>query len=91
MREGRLLAEDSPDRLLTTFGCDTLEDVFLRLCKQQEDGQLRELELADEQLNGVLQNGESTSSIAMSDMGHGSLDVSLLIEVNGNDNKFHRS
>lgn len=78
MREGRLLAEESPETLITLFRCDTLEDVFLILCKQQEEGHLRELEyLADDQRNGGLQNAESASSMAMSEIGHGSLDVSF--------------
>lgn len=32
MRSGRMLAQDSPDRLLNDFNCETLEDVFLKLC-----------------------------------------------------------
>ncbi|XP_028968797.1 ABC transporter G family member 20 [Galendromus occidentalis] len=32
MRSGRMLAEDSPERLLEDFHCETLEDVFLQLC-----------------------------------------------------------
>ena len=33
MRAGRLLAEERPSTLLTKYGLDSLEDVFLRLCK----------------------------------------------------------
>ncbi|KAK9730736.1 ABC transporter [Popillia japonica] len=76
MREGRLLAEDSPERLLNLFRCDTLEDVFLILCMRQEEGQLSDLEYnIDEHQNGGLQSAESASSIALSEMGHGSLDI----------------
>ena len=32
MRSGRLLAQDSPHNLLSTYGLDSLEDVFLQLC-----------------------------------------------------------
>jgi hypothetical protein len=32
MRDGRILAEDSPEDLLATHGVPTLEDVFLRIC-----------------------------------------------------------
>lgn len=35
MRGGRLLAEQSPERLLATYGCDNLEDVFLKLSREQ--------------------------------------------------------
>nr|CAH7760500.1 unnamed protein product [Callosobruchus chinensis] len=36
MRNGELLAEDAPEQLLITFGCSTLEDVFLKLSRQQD-------------------------------------------------------
>lgn len=32
MRQGRLLAENSPDQLMADHALDTLEDVFLKLC-----------------------------------------------------------
>lgn len=32
MRQGRLLAENSPDQLMAEYSLDTLEDVFLKLC-----------------------------------------------------------
>ena len=32
MRQGRLLAENSPDQLMADHNLDTLEDVFLKLC-----------------------------------------------------------
>ena len=32
MRVGKLLAEDSPDNLLSRFSKPSLEDVFLELC-----------------------------------------------------------
>jgi hypothetical protein len=35
MRGGCLLAEQSPDNLLVTFSCDNLEDVFLKLSREQ--------------------------------------------------------
>ncbi|KAF4529689.1 hypothetical protein B566_EDAN010775 [Ephemera danica] len=35
MRNGVLLAEDTPNELLSLYGCDSLEDVFLLLCKKQ--------------------------------------------------------
>ncbi|KRT81367.1 hypothetical protein AMK59_5794, partial [Oryctes borbonicus] len=76
MREGRLLAEESPEKLMNLFRCETLEEVFLILCKQQEEGQLRELEyMLEDQQNGFLHNAESQSSMAMSEIGQGSLDV----------------
>jgi ABC-type glutathione transport system ATPase component len=37
MRHGRLLAEDAPERLLHRFRCSSLEDVFLHLCKSEQE------------------------------------------------------
>jgi hypothetical protein len=37
MRDGTLLAEDSPDSLIRKFECDNLEDVFLMLSRRQEE------------------------------------------------------
>uniref|UniRef100_A0A8D8X121 ABC transporter G family member 20 n=3 Tax=Cacopsylla melanoneura TaxID=428564 RepID=A0A8D8X121_9HEMI len=35
MRSGRLLAEESPQVLLQTYGCQSLEEVFLKLSRKQ--------------------------------------------------------
>lgn len=35
MRSGKFLAEESPTNLMNMHGCDTLEDVFLKLSKEQ--------------------------------------------------------
>ncbi|RVE44049.1 hypothetical protein evm_011286 [Chilo suppressalis] len=35
LRDGQLLAEDSPEELLRKFDCDTLEDAFLKLALRQ--------------------------------------------------------
>lgn len=35
MRAGRLLAEESPQELLTKYRCSNLEDVFLKLSRKQ--------------------------------------------------------
>lgn len=39
MRSGRLLAEESPQVLLSMYGCQSLEEVFLKLSRKQ--GQLK--------------------------------------------------
>ena len=41
MRGGKFLAEQSPDELLETHMCDTLEGVFLKLSKLQNQGKRR--------------------------------------------------
>lgn len=35
MRSGRLLAEESPQVLLSMYGCQSLEEVFLKLSRKQ--------------------------------------------------------
>lgn len=72
MREGRLLAEESPSRLLTLFGTDSLEEVFLVLSKRQEEGKLEEIEnLADDDNNSVIHSVmDSTTSIPMLELGN---------------------
>ncbi|XP_018577430.1 ABC transporter G family member 23 isoform X2 [Anoplophora glabripennis] len=77
MREGRLLAEESPNRLLSIFNTDTLEDVFLILSRRQEEGRLDELNypVADDQNNSVVAHAPSTTSIATFDIAHGSTDM----------------
>lgn len=34
MRNGILLAEDTPDNIMLKYGCDNLEDAFLVLCQK---------------------------------------------------------
>jgi hypothetical protein len=41
MRGGKFLAEQSPEELLQTHMCDTLEGVFLKLSKLQNQGKRR--------------------------------------------------
>ena len=43
MRQGRLLAEDSPENLLTIFNLSSLEDVFLALCTKIESQKHRQV------------------------------------------------
>jgi hypothetical protein len=37
MRNGVLLAEDSPQNILNNFACQSLEEAFLKLCMQHGD------------------------------------------------------
>ncbi|VEN54162.1 unnamed protein product [Callosobruchus maculatus] len=86
MREGRLLAEESPGRLLQVFDTDTLEEVFLILSKRQEEGRLDDISsyptVADDQNNSMVEmmpyTGSTvsvTSTVATVDIGHGSQDI----------------
>lgn len=45
MRSGRLLAEESPQVLLTMYRCVSLEDVFLKLSRKQ--GQQQQQQAAE--------------------------------------------
>uniref|UniRef100_A0A8D8XHD1 ABC transporter G family member 20 n=1 Tax=Cacopsylla melanoneura TaxID=428564 RepID=A0A8D8XHD1_9HEMI len=42
MRKGSLLAEDPPEKLMTQYNVDSLEDVFLRLCHKQNESEEKE-------------------------------------------------
>jgi len=37
MRSGRILVEDSPGTLMSTYNVPTLDDVFLKLCIEDEN------------------------------------------------------
>lgn len=77
LRGGRLLAEESPDQLLNLFGTDSLEEVFLILSKQQEDGRLPAVEnvISDDQNNTMVMSSNSNVSMVMTEMGNGSREV----------------
>lgn len=51
MRDGCLLAEESPEKLLQTFQVDYLEDVFLILSRRQNEGRLNQLKTTQEPLD----------------------------------------
>lgn len=40
MREGKILAEESPEKLIASFGTETLEEVFLILSRKQDEAKL---------------------------------------------------
>ncbi|KAL1498317.1 hypothetical protein ABEB36_009133 [Hypothenemus hampei] len=63
MRGGKLLAEESPARLLSLFQTDTLEEAFLILSRNQEEGRInRVIEAANiSNGNGSMQSVSSTS------------------------------
>ncbi|XP_050499822.1 ABC transporter G family member 23-like isoform X1 [Diabrotica virgifera virgifera] len=75
MREGRLLAEESPSTLLTQFNTDNLETVFLTLSQKQADGQLSSLNL---KIGDLVHKSDSMFSISSSSQsipdGHASTD-----------------
>lgn len=79
MRDGKLLAEESPARLLQLFHTDTLEEAFLILSRNQEEGRInRALEAAnhpDHNANRVLDSASSTTSIATFDIAYSSKEV----------------
>ncbi|KPJ03791.1 ABC transporter G family member 20 [Papilio xuthus] len=37
LRDGQLLAEDSPSEILRKYNCDTLEDAFLKMALRQHE------------------------------------------------------
>ncbi|XP_028967853.1 ABC transporter G family member 20 [Galendromus occidentalis] len=71
MRSGRMLAQDSPDRLMEDFCCGSLEDVFLQLCiaadeerlslAQQKNLEVVGLKIEDKDLSAKELEGETPS------------------------------
>lgn len=84
MREGRLLAEESPERLLQLFNTETLEEVFLILSRRQEEGRLNQAieTLADEQNNTIISRAESNTSVMTLPIGNNSsTDVKIAFSI----------
>lgn len=78
MRGGRLLAEESPEKLLQLFNTDSLEQVFLNLSKQQEEGRLAEVDhLPVEDQNNSIVMGSMNSIATNSVTNDGSREVIL--------------
>ncbi|XP_074031882.1 uncharacterized protein [Leptinotarsa decemlineata] len=84
MREGKLLVEESPSRLLTIFNTATLEEVFLILSRRQEEGRLENIDqqaIADDQNNSIVPfnhisgSAVSVASVSTFEVGHGSTDM----------------
>lgn len=44
MRSGRLLAEEAPQVLLSIYGCQSLEEVFLKLSRKQQGSEPNNLQ-----------------------------------------------
>lgn len=79
MRQGKLLAEDSPEKLLSTFHTNSLEEVFLMLSRKQTEERLYEIQ--SESMLEDLNHTSSTVSMVMSDL-NSSKDVSILYCIN---------
>ena len=45
IRSGKLLMQSNPNELLEKYKCETLEDVFLKLCRDREIYKLKELKI----------------------------------------------
>lgn len=64
MRSGRLLAEESPQVLLQTYGCQSLEEVFLKLSRKQgNDAAANNVPEVNISNNITLPNGKSAMMI----------------------------
>lgn len=65
MRNGRMLAQDSPDRLLEHYKCESLEDVFLKLCMADTTGRLKKF---PEIANGDVEDGTTVLEHVVSEV-----------------------
>ncbi|XP_059488406.1 ABC transporter G family member 23-like [Neocloeon triangulifer] len=63
MRGGRLLAEQSPDNMLINFGCDSLEEVFLKLSREQTKNQQNSIEAASSAHSVPIAGGPMEASV----------------------------
>jgi len=66
MREGKLIAEGSPDKLMEMFNAPSLEKVFLALCQEQENGQIVEHENvtnSSQSLQSITINGDDCQQL----------------------------
>lgn len=88
MRSGKLLAETAPSQLLIRFKCQSLEEAFLNLSKQQEEQRLRGItEIVHEYLpSSEMKVARSVTSLD-ADL-HGSAEA---IITNGKKNGFTKS
>lgn len=59
MRSGRLLAEESPETLLSVHGLSNLEDVFLKLCMKSTGADLQVDTTAANNIQTVFQASKS--------------------------------
>ncbi|RZC34174.1 ABC transporter G family member, partial [Asbolus verrucosus] len=73
MRNGKLLAEESPTKLLNIFQTEVLEEVFFILSQRQSEGRLNELTLAGSLTQ--VQNSNTDVSLVSFDTTRGSTDV----------------
>ncbi|CAB3377515.1 Hypothetical predicted protein [Cloeon dipterum] len=58
MREGTLLAEDAPENLIRKHDCETLEDVFLKLSRRQEE--LKELGITSQSRSPAIEQSQGS-------------------------------
>lgn len=77
LRQGRLLAEESPDNLLSMFHTQSLEEVFLSLSQLQTEGRLQDYQ-NDNDIHhsdmSSMHSSVSNNDIAMTDF-NGSKDI----------------
>ncbi|XP_037295919.1 ABC transporter G family member 20 isoform X3 [Manduca sexta] len=66
MRSGRLLAEESPQALLTMYSCISLEDVFLKLSRKQAHEGTPAVNRPDGQANQAVELNVSGGALGLS-------------------------
>lgn len=80
MRNGRILAEENPETLLSKYNVPLLNDVILQLCKDDVDSNLKLLEA---KVDTVVENlsGANNSILATGYVGHDPLDFDTDVAV----------
>lgn len=88
MRSGKLLAETAPSQLLIRFKCQSLEEAFLNLSKQQEEQRIKGItEIVHEYLPSSELKAAGSITSLNADL-HGSAEA---IIKNGKKNGFSKS
>lgn len=82
MRGGKILAEESPEKLIASFGTETLEEVFLILSRKQDESKLNSAIASmdtpdDSHMNANTgSTNTSTVSLVMTDLGSTNVCIS---------------
>ena len=81
MRQGRLLAENSPEELLAQYNMETLEEVFLKLCMTDSSSRADQIASGD---NLSINNKYNQESMEEGGIVNPALDLDNELNLNNN-------
>lgn len=89
MRSGKLLAEESPHVLLSMYGCQSLEEVFLKLSRKQGQANQNDINISNNISLATLNWGKKDSISVTEESGvvglnfHQSKEILIADSTNG--------